>query len=317
MQWKSRITEMLGCEYPILQAALSGLGKWQFAAAVCNAGAHGCLTAHVSRTPERLREDIRRCRDATDKPFLVNFTVGVCSDAMLDVILDEGIDVVETAAYIGDQYGKRIKEAGRKWIHKTATVKHALHAEHQGADAVIIVGLEGIGVKNIDQLPTMITAVLAAREIKVPFVIAGGIGDGHGLLSAMGAGADGIMMGTRFMATEESPLGQRHKQNMVELSADHPQLRHRVLGEPNPKEYEEIMKLRDKMPLDKWLSRYEKVMLKDSDSKEAHGMSEAPLEYWSTMVSMAVGVIDDIPTCKELVGRMVTQAEDIAGRWQS
>jgi nitronate monooxygenase len=307
---------MLGCEYPILQGAFAGIGNWKFAATVSNTGAHGTLTAATSRTPERLREDIRRCRDATDKPFSVNISVGICPhiDEMLDVILDEGIEVVETAVYNADKYGKRIKEAGRKWIHKTATIQHAHHAEMQGADAVIIVGLEGIGYKNIAQLPTMTTTVLAAREIKVPLVIAGGIGDARGFLSVMCAGADGIMMGTRFMATSECPLPDRFKQNMVDLKADHPQLRYRVLAQPNPNEYEEVMKLRGEMSLERWLPRLEKVMLKDSDWKGAP--REESVEYFGELVSMAVGVIDDIPSCKELIDRMTTEAKEIARHWE-
>ncbi len=318
MEWKTRVTQMLGCEYPILQGALSGLANWEFVAAVSETGAHGCLTAAVSRTPERLRQDIRSCREASSKPFSVNISVGNCPhiDEMLDVALDEGIEVVETAIYNADKYGKRVKEAGKKWVHKTATIKHALHAEDHGADAVIIVGLEGIGYKNIAQLPTMVTAVLAAQQMKVPLVIAGGIGDARGLLSALAAGADGIMMGTRFMATRECPLPERYKQNMVELSADHPQLRHRVLAEPNPREYEEVMKLRDQMPLERWLPRLEKVMLKDSDWKEAYRMWEAPVEFLGGLVSMAVGVIHDIPACKELVDRMIKDAEKQASNWQ-
>lgn len=318
MEWKTRITELLGCEYPILQGALSRFGDWKFASAVSNTGAHGCLTAAVSRNPERLREDIRRCRDTTDKPFSVNISIGNCPhvDEMLDVILEEGIEVVETAVYNADLYGKRIKEAGRKWIHKTATIKHALHAEAHGADAVIIVGLEGIGYKNIAQLPTMVTAVLAAKQLKVPLVIAGGIGDAHGFLSALAVGADGIMMGTRFMATVECPVPERYKKNMVELSADHPRIRHRVLAEPNPREYEEVMKLRNKIPLERWLPRLERVMLKDNDWKEAPRMWEATVEYLGMLVSMAVGVIDDIPTCKELIDRIISETEGIIKGWQ-
>lgn len=318
MKWKTRVTEMMGCEYPVLEGAYAGIGNWKFAAAVSNTGAHGTLTAATSRTPERLREDIRRCRDATDKPFSVNISVGNCPqiDEMLDVILDEGIEVVETAVYNADKYGKRIKEAGRKWIHKTATIKHALHAEYHGADAVIIVGLEGIGYKNLAQLPTMVTAVLAAQQIKVPLIIAGGIGDARGFLSVMAAGADGIMMGTRFMATTECPLPEKFKKNMVELTADHPQLRHRVLAEPDPKEYEEVMKLRDQMPLERWLPRLEKVMLKDADWKQAPRAWEMSVEYLGETVSMAVGVIHDIPPCKELVDRMITEAAEIAKGWQ-
>ena len=155
MKWKTRLTELLNCEYPILQGALSRIGNWKFAAAVSEAGAHGCLTAAVSMTPEKLREDIRRCKDATDKDFSVNITVGMCPhiDEMLDVVLDEGIEVIETAVFTADEYGKRIKDAGRKWIHKTATLKHALHAQKKGADALILVGLEGTALRIYSNFP--------------------------------------------------------------------------------------------------------------------------------------------------------------------
>jgi nitronate monooxygenase len=314
MQWKSRITELLGCDYPLLQGALSRFGHWKFVAAVAETGAHGCLTAAVSRTPERLREHIRKCREATARPFSVNISIGNCprEEEMLEVILDEGIEVIETAVYNADAFGKRIKDAGRKWVHKTATVKHALHAQEQGADAVILVGLEGIGYKNIAQLPTMITAVEAARRLSIPFAIGGGLGDARGMLAVLAAGADGVMMGTRFMATVECSVPNRYKRNMVELSVDHPRLRHRVLAEPDPAEYEEVMKLRTELPLDRWLPRLERVMLKDKDWREAYRMWEAPVDYLGNLVSMAVGVIHDIPTCQELVQRIVTEAEELA-----
>ena len=179
---------------------MNRIGNWQFAAAVSEAGAHGCLTAAVSLTPQRLRDDIRRCRDATDKAFSVNITVGMCPhiDEMLDVCLEEGVEVIETAVFNADKYGERIKAAGRKWVHKTATLKHALHAEAHGADALILVGLEGIGFKNVQQLPTMTTIAWASKKTKVPVIGVGGIGDARTFLGALALGAEGVMMGTAF-----------------------------------------------------------------------------------------------------------------------
>jgi NAD(P)H-dependent flavin oxidoreductase YrpB (nitropropane dioxygenase family) len=317
MKWRTRLTELLGCEYPIMQGALSRIGNWKFAAAVSETGAHGCITAAVSLTPEKLREDIRRCRDATDKSFEVNLTVGMCPhiDKMLDVCLEEEIDVIETAVYNADEYGKRIKEAGRKWIHKAATLKHALHAEKHGADAVILVGLEGIGFKQISQLPTMTTIAWAAKHIKIPIIASGGIGDARTFLGALALGAEGIMMGTAFMATKECPISERFKQIMVKATPDHPELRHRVLASPNPNDYEEVMKRRDEMPLEKWLPALERVMLKTDDWRFAPEMWQEDYDRLSGLMSFAVAYMDSIPTVKEFVDGIIKGAENILASW--
>jgi NAD(P)H-dependent flavin oxidoreductase YrpB (nitropropane dioxygenase family) len=318
MEWETRLTRLLRCKYPIMQGALSRIGNWEFAAAVSEAGAHGCITAAVSLTPEKLREDLRRCREATDKSFGVNLTVGMCPhiDEMLEVCLEEGVEVIETAAYNADKYGKRIKEAGRKWIHKTATLKHALHAEREGADAVIIVGLEGIGFKHISQLPTMTTIAWAARQVKVPLVAAGGIGDARTFLGALAMGADGVYMGTAFMATKECPISEQRKQSMIRAAPDHPQLRHMVLAPPNPKDYEEVMKKREEMPLEKWLPALERVMLKSDDWRLAPEMWKEDYERLSGLMSFAVAYIDRIPTVKEFIEGIIREAEEIISSWQ-
>jgi nitronate monooxygenase len=318
MKWKTRVSELLDCEYPILQGALSRIGNWKFAASVSDAGAHGCLTAAVSLTPDKLRDDIRRCRDATDKAFSVNITVGMCPhvDEMLDVCLEEGVEAIETAVFNADKYGKRIKEAGRKWVHKTATIKHALHAERHGADAVILVGLEGIGFKNAQQLTTMTTTAWAARQIKVPVIAAGGIGDARTVLGALALGAEGVMMGTAFMATQECPISDRFKEKMVGALPDNPYLRNTVLAPPNPKDYEAVMKKRDEMPLENWLTALERVMLKHDDWELAPEMWNEDYDRLSSMMSFAVTYVDHIPTVKEFVDNIVGGAEEIVADWQ-
>ena len=318
MKWKTGLTELLNCDYPILQAALSRIGNWKFAAAVSETGAHGCLTAAVSMTPEKLRDDIRRVKDATDKDFGVNITVGMCPhiDEMLDVVLDEGIEVIETAVFTADEYGKRIKDAGRKWIHKTATLKHALHAQKQGADALILVGLEGIGFKNIQQLPTMTTIAWASRHIKVPIIAAGGIGDARTFLGALALGAEGVMMGTAFMATRECPISDRFKEKMVNAFPDNPHLRNRVLAPPNPGTYEAVMKKRDEMPLPNWLTALERVMLKHDDWEIAPEMWNEDYDRLSSMMSFGVTYVDDIPTVKEFVDNIIEGAENIINGWE-
>jgi len=321
MEWKTRVTELLHCKYPILQGAMAGLGNWKFAAAVANAGAHGMITASVSRTPENLREDIRRCRDAAPHgSFGVNLSFGICPriDEMLEVCISEGVGV-ETAIYKPDSLAARIKQSGITWLHKTARVKDALHAEELGADAVIVVGLEGTGFKSPEQLPTMTTTVWGTRLIKIPFIAGGGIADSRGFLGALGMGADGIMMGTAFMVTQECPLRQSMKEAIVKASPDNPQLRHRVLSSADPRAYSEVMAMRDKVPMDRWLRMLERVNIKDRDWREDFG--EAAPQSGETseplrMVSLAVAGITGIPTVKELVDGIIHGAEEMLGRWE-
>jgi nitronate monooxygenase len=320
MKWKTRVTELLDCNYPILQGAMAGFGNWKFAAAVANTGAHGMITASVSRTPERLREDIKRCRDATDGSFGVNLSFGICPriDEMLEVCIEEGV-AVETAVYKPDSLAPRIKESGITWLHKTARVKDALHAEELGADAVIVVGLEGTGFKSPEQLPLLTTTVWGTRQIKVPFIAGGGIADARGFLGALGMGADGIMMGTAFMLTKECPLKDSMKAAILRTPPDDPRLRHRVLASADPKAYAEAMTMRDKMPLDRWLRMLERINIKDKEWKEDFLGERAQLGGDSEpirMVSLAVAGIDHIPTVKELVDSIIKGAEKMLNSWE-
>ena len=316
MEWKTRVTELLGCRYPILEGAYAGFGNWEFAAAVAETGAHGVITASVSRTPKKLREDIKRCRDATDGSFGVNLSIGICPEieGMLEVCIEEGVQV-ETAIYKPDALAPRIKESGVKWIHKTARVKDAQHAEELGADAVIVVGLEGVGFKNPEQLPIFTTTTWGTRQLKVPFIAAGGIGDARGFLGALGMGADGIMMGTAFMATKECPVNKATKEAMVESRPDNPRLRYRVLSSSDPMEYEKVMKLRDKLPLEEWLPMLERIQPRNSDWDATGGQGQAEAGP-SRVGSLAVAAINGIPTVKEFVDGIMREAEEILDSWQ-
>ena len=310
MEWKTRVTELLGCKYPILEGAYAGFGNWQFAAAVAETGAHGLITASVSRTPEQLREDIKKCRDATDGSFGVNLSFGICPriEEMLEVCIEERVPV-ETAIYKPDSLAPRIKEGGVTWIHKAARVNDAIHAEKLGADAVIVVGLEGVGFKNPVQLPTMITTTWGTKQLKVPFIAAGGIGDGRGFLGALGMGADGVMMGTAFMATRECPTNEASKEAMVQSNPDNPQLRGRVLGSSDPEKYAEVMAMRDKLPMEEWLPMLERIQPGASDRG-------TPGVEASRVGSLAVGAINCVPTVKEFIDGIIHEAEEILGSWQ-
>ena len=318
---KTRVTELLGCKYPILQGAMAGLGDWKFAAAVANTGAHGTLTASVSRTPERLREDIRRCRAATHGSFGVNLSFGLCPriEEMLEVCIEERVPV-ETAMYKPDSLAPRIRESGLRWLHKSARVKDAVHAEHVGAGAIIIVGLEGTGFKSPEQLPIATAIGLAIRQIKVPLIAAGGIADGRGLVAALGMGAEAIMMGTAFMLTKESPLNDSLKEQILKTSPDDPRLLRRVLGSVDPKAYAEVQAMRTRVPLEQWLRMLERVNLKDDQPAQPQqsGTEDADMVVSSSdptrMVSLALAAIDHIPTVKELVDGIMLGSEGVLGR---
>jgi len=309
MEWKTRVTELLGCKYPILEGAFAGVGTWQLAAAVAEAGAHGTITASNYRTPEQLREDIRRCRDATDGSFGVNINIGPTPqiDKMLEVCIEEGV-VVETSMYKPDALVPRIKEAGLKWIHKATIVKDAVYGERLGADAVILLGLEGYVFKRPSILPLLTTITWGARQIKVPIIAAGGIGDAHGFLGALGMGAEGIMMGSAFLVTKESVMSERDKEAAVRLSPDNPQLRHRTLSTPDLKHYEQVMKMRNQLPLDEWVPMLRSAALEVPGADDT--MSRLP------PVSLAVAAIDHVPTVKELIDSIIQGAEEILDSWQ-
>jgi len=329
MEWKTRITSLLGCKYPIMEGGLAGLGTWELAAAISEAGAVGCITASVYKTPDGLRDAIREMRRATRNPFAVNISIGMCpyTDEMFDVCFEEHIPHIETAAYKPDAYAERLKKSGIPWIHKGATVEFCKHAEDLGADAVVLVGLDGYGFKNIRQLPTFTSIAWAARQLKVPLLAGGGIADGRTFLGALGLGADGIYMGTAFEVTKECRLSDRIKQNIVEAPPDHPDLIYELIAPPVAEDYQEVRAARDTMPLDRWIPAMEAVHLKHRGWRDAGPVWEMADRLQDTDMrelgarikgpySFACAYIDDIPTCKELVERIVTEAEEILDTWE-
>lgn len=285
MEWKTKITDLLGCKYPILQGATERIGVWHYAAAISAAGAHGTITASISKTPEQLREDIRNCKQATTGTFGVNLSIGICPriDEMLEVCIEEQVPV-ETALYKPDALAKRIKESGLKWIHKSARVKDAVHAEELGADAIILVGLEGGGFKNPSQYPTMTTILEGVRRLSVPVIAAGGIGDAHAFLGALALGAEGVTMASAFMTTKESPIDQKHKEAMLHLTLDDTEFRNRVM---TPRIFD------PKAP-----------------------RQPASEIVWANAVSFAVAGIDQVLSVKELLEKMMSEAETIVQGWR-
>ncbi|MFH2011090.1 MAG: nitronate monooxygenase [Pseudomonadota bacterium] len=311
MEWKTRVTEMLGIKYPIIQGAYAGFGTSALAAPVSEAGALGIITAGALKTPEKLREDIRKARSMTDKPIGVNITVGMCpqDDEMREVAIEEGIPVIETSAALSNDHRRRIKEAGVKWVHKVATVKHAIAAEKLGADAVVIVGMEGTGFKRVDQLPTLTTITWAVKHIKIPVIAAGGIGDSRGFLASLAMGAEAAYLGTAFMATKECPIPEKHKQYLVDVDPYDPKLMKKVLSPPNPLDLEKVMQQKGKIPHGEWMMRLERVLLKEDPDVDSLGSDKEILRL--APGSLAVSGIDEILTVKELIDGIINGAEEI------
>jgi nitronate monooxygenase len=316
MDWSTRVTDLLGTKYPIIQGAFGGFGTSAIAGRVSDAGGCGIITAGALKSPENLRADIRRAREMTDKPFGVNISmvasVMALASEYCDVVIEEKVPVLFTAVYKADEIGRRAQAAGIKWIHKVATIEHALAAEQQGVDAVVLVGIEGAGFKSKAQLPTLIGITTLARMIKVPVIAAGGIGDARGFLAALAMGAEGVYMGTRFMATVECNVPERLKESYVAGRPEDPKYRDLALVPPRPEDLQRVMAQRGPETTGEWLSNLERNMISGSASSESSAAEAGPSRM--TTGSLAVGVIDSVPTCRELIEGMIGEAERLLTR---
>jgi NADH:quinone reductase (non-electrogenic) len=313
---KTRITELFGIKHPIIQGGMHFVGFAELAAAVANAGGLGIITGLTQRTPEKLQAEINRCKGLTDKPFGVNLTFlpAITSPdypGLIDVIVKSGVKVVETAGNNPQKYLPALKEAGIKIIHKCTAVRHALKAESIGCDAVSVDGFECGGHPGEDDIPNMILLPRAAEELKIPFVASGGMADGRSLVAALALGAEGMNMGTRFIATQEAPVHQHVKEALVAASELDTRLimrplrnTERVLANASvdrllAKERELGAKLQFADIAEEVAGVYPRIMLQ----------GEMDAGAWSC--GMVAGLIRDIPTCKELIDRIMAQAETL------
>ncbi len=313
---KTRITELFEIEHPIVQGGMHFVGFAELAAAVSNAGGLGIITGLTQKTPEDLAQEIARCREMTDKPFGVNLTflpVVTAPDypGYIRAIIDGGVKVVETAGRNPQAYMDALKSAGIAVIHKCTSVRHALKAEAIGCDAVSVDGFECGGHPGEDDIPNMILLPRAADELSIPFIASGGMADGRSLVAAMAMGAEGMNMGTRFMATVEAPIHMNVKQAIVDASELDTRLvmrslrnTERVLNNPAAErvletEKERGAEIRFEDILDQVAGVYPKVMI-DGDLDAG---------VWSC--GMVAGLIHDIPTCQQLIDRIMGEADQL------
>ena len=313
---KTKITELFGIEHPIIQGGMHFVGFAELAAAVSNAGGLGIITGLTQGTPEKLEAEIKKCQALTDKPFGVNLTflpslTPPDYPGLIEVIIKTGVKIVETAGRNPAVYMPAMKEAGIKIIHKCTSVRHSLKAQDIGCDAVSVDGFECGGHPGEDDIPNFILLPRAADELDIPFVASGGMADARSLVAAMALGAEGMNMGTRFIATQDAPVHDNVKQAIVNASELDTRLimrsltnTERVLNNPavesllaKEKALGDDLKFED--IVDEVAGVYPKVMI--------NGEPEAGA--WSC--GMVAGLISDVPTVQELINTIMAEADEI------
>ncbi|MEZ5507149.1 MAG: nitronate monooxygenase family protein [Gammaproteobacteria bacterium] len=313
---KTRATELLGIEHPIVQGGMMGVGRAELAAAVSNAGALGIITALTQPTPEELAREIQRTRDLTDKPFGVNLTLlptikPVPYDEYARAIIEGGVKIVETAGRSPEQFMPAFKEAGVKVVHKCTSVRHALKAEKIGCDMVSIDGFECAGHPGEDDIPGLVLIPCAANVLKIPMIASGGFGDGRGLAAALALGADGINMGTRFVATKEAPVHENLKQRMVEATELDTALIFRTLKNTARVFKNSVAEQVVEIEAKPGPTNFEDLAPLVAGVKGREVMDKGDLEYGIWTAGMIMGLIKDVPDCKTLVHRIVADAQEI------
>jgi len=314
---KTRFTEAFGIEAPIMQGGMQWVGRAELVAAVANAGALGCITALTQPTPEALAAEIARARELTDKPFGVNLTILPSINPppyaeYREAIIESGVKIVETAGSNPKEHLEHFGPAGVKVIHKATSVRHAVKAQSLGVDAVSIDGFECAGHPGEDDVPGLILIPAAAAALEIPFIASGGIADGRGLVAALALGADGVNMGTRWMATAESPIHRRIKEEIVA----HDERSTNLIFRPFRNSArvvkngvsDEVLRIQGEG------GQFEDVRELVSGKRGATVYETGDPEAGIWWAGQSQGLVGDIPSCAELVERMLAEAAEIVGR---
>jgi nitronate monooxygenase len=316
MAIKTRVTELFGIEHPIIQGGMHYVGFAEMAAAVSNAGGLGIITGLTQGTPANLAKEIARCREMTDKPFGVNLTFLPAVTppdypGFVDAIIKGGIKIVETAGNNPQKWLPALKEAGVKVIHKCTSVRHSLKAEAIGCDAVSVDGFECGGHPGEDDVPNFILLPRAAEELKIPFVASGGMADGRSLMAALALGAEGMNMGTRFIATKEAPVHENVKKALVAAS----ELDTRLIMRPLRNTERVLNNDAVERLIAKEKELGDKLSFADIAAEVAgvypRIMKNGEMDAGGWSCGMVAGLIHDVPTVKELIDRIMSEAEAI------
>ena len=317
---RTRVTELLGIRYPIIQGGMQWVGRAELASAVSNAGGLGILTGLTQPTPKELSQEIERCRSMTDAPFGVNMTVfptitPPAYDAYIDAIIESGVKIIETAGNKAIEFWPKMKAAGILIIHKCVAVRHALSAERLGVDAVSIDGFECAGHPGEEDIPGLVLIPLAARALKVPLIASGGIGDGRGMAGALALGAEGVNMGTRFQITQEAPVHEEIKRALVQASEHDTRLIFRTLGNTarvlrNAVSEEVIAK-------EMAGCKFEDIRHLVAGARGRQALEQGDPNGGIIAAGLVIGLIDDVPTCSELLQRIVRECRAHLNRTRS
>ncbi|MDE1905441.1 MAG: nitronate monooxygenase [Rhodospirillales bacterium] len=311
---RTRFTEIFGIKHPIVQGGMQWVGTAELTAAVSNAGALGILTALTQPSPEALAKEITRCRGMTDQPFGVNLTIlpSINPPPYAEyrrAIIESGVKIAETAGHKPQEHVEDFKAHGVKVIHKCTAVRHALSAERLGVDAVSIDGFECAGHTGEDDIPCLILIPAAADKLKIPILASGGIGDARGLVAALALGAEGVNMGTRFCATREAPIHAAFKQAMVNNDERATDLIFRTYRNTARVARNSIsQQVRE---LEASGAPFEKLAHLVKGARGREGLLSGDTEHGIWSAGMVQGLIHDIPTCAELVSRIIAEAEAI------
>ena len=314
---KTRITELFGIDYPIIQGGMHYVGYAELVAAVSNAGGLGIITALTQPTPEDLAKEIARCKEMTDKPFGVNITIlpafgHIPYDEYIRAIIESGVKIVETAGRNPEPFLPAFKEVGIKVIHKCTSVRHSLKAERIGCDAVSVDGFECGGHPGEDDIPNMILLPRAAEELTIPFVSSGGMADARSLVASLAMGADGMNMGTRFIATQEAPVHENVKQALVDADELQTQLIMRPLRNTERvlrnSATEKVLEIEREKGSDLDIEHIRHLVSGAGGRTVLH---EGKMDAGVVSCGMVTGLIHDIPTCKELIDRIMAEANEI------
>jgi len=318
---KTRITELLGIDYPIIQGGMMWVGVAELVSAISNAGGLGTLTALTFPTPEALSKEIARCREMTDKPFAVNITILPSIEPppyeeYARAAVESGVRIFETAGRNPEPFMPYFKEHGVKVIHKCTSVRHSLKAERVGVDAVSVDGFECAGHPGEDDVSNLVLLAKAKKHLKIPMIASGGIGSGHQMAAVFALGAEGINMGSRFVATKEAPVHENMKQAMVDGDELSTTLMFRSLKNTvrvfRNSVSREVIKI-ESQPGDTDFADIKDLVAGVRGRERCIEGGDIDDGIWT--VGMVMGLIDDIPTCDQLIKRILTEyGEAVAQR---
>ncbi len=309
---KTRVTEQLGIRYPIIQGGMQWVGTAEMASAVSNAGGLGIVTALTQPTPQALAQEIARCRNMTERPFGVNITILPAIkpppyEEYIAAVIDSGIKIVETAGNSPKSFVEKFKAAGIIIIHKCTTVRHAISAERYGVDMVSIDGFECAGHPGEDDVPGLVLIPIAAKALKIPVIASGGIGDGRGMAAALVLGAEGVNMGTRFMCTREAPIHDNIKQALIAGSERDTNLIFRTLHNTARVFKNAVSDEVIRMEQREGGCEFAEIRPLVSGERGKRAFAEGKIDAGTISAGMVIGLLDDIPSCAELLERMAAE----------